>query len=36
MNRVSIDSDNGLAPIRYQAIIQSNAVLLLIGPQEQT
>ena len=32
MNRVSIGSDNGLSPIRRQAIIQTNAGLLSIGP----
>ena len=32
MNRVSIGSDNGLSPIRRQAIIQTSAGLLLIGP----
>ena len=31
MNRVSIGSDNGLSPIRRQAIIQTNAGLLSIG-----
>ena len=33
MNRVSIGSDNGLSPIRRQAIIWTNAGLLSIGPQ---
>ena len=32
MNRVSIGSDNGLSPIRRQAIIYTNAGLLAIGP----
>ena len=32
MNRVSIGSDNGLAPGRRQAIIWTNAGILLIGP----
>ena len=32
MNRVSIASDNGLSPIRRQAIIWTNAGLLSIGP----
>ena len=32
MNRVSIGSDNGLSPIRRQAIIWTNAGILLIGP----
>ena len=32
MNRVSIGSDNDLPPIRRQAIIQTNAVLLSMGP----
>ena len=32
MNQVSIGSDNGLAPIRCQAIIYTNAGLLSIGP----
>ena len=32
MDRVRIGSDNGFAPIRRQAIIQTNAELLLIGP----
>ena len=32
MNRVSIGSDNGLSPIRRQAIIWMNAGLLWIGP----
>ena len=32
VNRVSIDSDNGLSPIRYQAIIWTIAGLLLIEP----
>ena len=31
MNRVSIALDNGLSPIRRQAIIQTNAGLLSIG-----
>ena len=31
VNRVSIGSDNGLSPIRRQAIIWTNAGLLLIG-----
>ena len=31
-NRVSIGSDNGLPPIRRQAIILTNAGLLSIGP----
>ena len=31
MNQVSIGSDNGLSPIRYQAIIWTNAGLLWIG-----
>ena len=32
VNWVSIGSDNGLSPIRRQAIIQTNADLLAIGP----
>ena len=32
MNCVSIAPDNGLSPVRRQAIIWTNAVLLLIGP----
>ena len=32
VNRVSIDSDNGLSPIRRQAIIWTNAELLSIDP----
>ena len=32
LNRFSIGSDNGLSPIRCQAIIYTNAGLLLIGP----
>ena len=32
VNRVSIGSDNGLSPIRRQAIIYTNAVVLSIGP----
>ena len=32
VNRVSSGSDNGLSPIRRQAIIQTKAGLLLIGP----
>ena len=32
LNRVSIGSDNGLSPIRRQAIILTNAGLLSIGP----
>ena len=32
MNRVSIGSDNGVSPIRYQAIIQTNAGFLSTGP----
>ena len=32
VNRVRIGSDNGLSPIRHQAIIQTKAGLLLIGP----
>ena len=32
MNRVNIGSDNGLSPIRRQAIISTNAGLLSIGP----
>ena len=35
MNQVSIGSDNGLPPIRRQAIISTNAGLLSIEPQEQ-
>ena len=29
---MTIGSDNGLSPIRSQAIIQSNASLMFIGP----
>ena len=32
VNQVNIDSDNGLLPIRHQAIIQTSAGLLSIGP----
>ena len=32
--RVSIGSDKGLSPIRCQAIIKTNAVLLSTGPEE--
>ena len=32
VNRVSIGSDNGLSPIRRQAIIWTNAGILSIGP----
>ena len=32
VNRVSISSDNGLSPIRRQAIIWTSAGLLSIGP----
>ena len=32
VNRVSIDSDNGLSPIQRQAIILTNAGSFLIGP----
>ena len=32
INRVHIGSDNGLSPIRRQAIILTNAELLLFGP----
>ena len=32
MNQVSIGSDNGLSPIRWQAIIWTNAGLLSIEP----
>ena len=32
MEQVSIVYDNGLSPIRRQAIIQTNAGLLSIGP----
>ena len=32
MNRVNIGSDNGLSPIRCQAIILTNAGLLSTGP----
>ena len=32
MNRVSIGSNNGLSPIRRQAITWTNAEMLLIGP----
>ena len=32
VNRASIGSDNGLSPIRHQAIIYINIGLLLIGP----
>ena len=32
MNRISIGSDNGLSPIRRQAIIQTNAGLMSTGP----
>ena len=31
-----IGSDNGLAPGRHQAIIWTNAAILLIEPKEQT
>ena len=34
MNRVSIGFDNGLSPIRRQAIIETNAEILFIGPLE--
>ena len=30
-NRVSIDSDNGLSPVRRQAITWTNAAVLSIG-----
>ena len=36
VNRVGIGSDNRLSPIRRQAIIQNNAVLLSVGPLEKT
>ena len=36
VNRVSIGSDNGLSPIRCQAIIWNSAGLLSIGPLRQT
>ena len=36
MNRASSGSDNGLSPIRRQAIIWTNAGILLIGPLGQT
>ena len=32
VNRVSIGSDNGMSPIRHQAIIDSSVGLLPIGP----
>ena len=32
MERVSIDSDNGLSPDQRRAIIWTNAGILLIGP----
>ena len=32
MNRISFGSDNGLSPIRHQAIIYHNAASLSIGP----
>ena len=32
VNQVSIDSDDGLSPIRHQAIIWTSAGLLSIGP----
>ena len=32
MNQVSIGLDNGLSPIRHQAIIWTSVGLLLIGP----
>ena len=32
MNRVGIGSDSGLSPVRRQAIIETNAMLLPIGP----
>ena len=32
VNWVNVDSDNGLAPGRRQAIIYTNAGILLIGP----
>ena len=32
MNQVSIDTDNGLSPIRRQAIVLTNTGLLSIGP----
>ena len=31
-NSANHGSNYGLAPIRHQAIIQTNAILLLIGP----
>ena len=31
INYATIGSDNGLSPARHQAIIRTNAVLLLIG-----
>ena len=31
VNRVSIGSDNGLSPVRHQAIIWTNAAILSIG-----
>ena len=32
VNRASIGSDNGLLPIKRQAIILTNATLLPVGP----
>ena len=32
VNRVGISSDNGLSSIRRQAIIRTNAGIMLIGP----
>ena len=36
VNLTIIDLDNGLTPTRRQAIIWTNAGILLIGPQKQT
>ena len=36
MNRVNIGSNNGVSPIRHQAIIWTNAVLFQFDPSEQT
>ena len=34
INYASIGSDNGLLPVRHQAIIRTNAGLLSVGPFE--
>ena len=36
LNSATIGLNNGLSPVRHQAIIKTNADLSSIGPEEQT